>query len=100
MRKDALFEQGLQRTSVEGVLNHICEPRPHFRLVAVAYGVNQQFAQRPALELHFSEHVEDLAAERLARLRQLFEQPAVNVAFAGFLGDEVPEMANLGLSDR
>ena len=35
----------------------------------------------------------------LARLRQLFEQPAVDVAFARFLGDEVPEMADLGLAD-
>ena len=30
---------------------------------------------------------------------QLFEQRAVDVAFAGLLGDQVPEVADLGLAD-
>ena len=33
----------------------------------VADGFDQQFAQRPAVELHFAEHVENLSAEGLAR---------------------------------
>jgi hypothetical protein len=68
-------------------------------LFTVADGLDQQFAQRLALELEFAEHVEDLTAERLARLFELFQQLAVDVAFAGFVGDQVPQVAGLGLAD-
>ena len=75
------------------------EPRPHLGLVAVADRLDQQLAQRPALELELAEHVEDLAAERLPRLLELLQQPAVDVALARLLGDEVPQVADLGLAD-
>ena len=71
----------------------------HLGLIAVADRLDQQLAQRPALELKLAEHVEDLAAERLARLLQLFQQPAIDVAFARLLGDQVPQVADLGLAD-
>ena len=71
----------------------------HLGLVAVADGLDQQLAQRPALELELAEHVEDLAAERLAGLLQLLQQRAIDVALAGLLGDQVPEVADLGLAD-
>ena len=51
-----------------------------------------------ALE-QLAEHVEDLAAERLARLLQLLEQAGVDLALAGVGGDQVPEVADLGLAD-
>ena len=41
------------------------EAGAHLGLVAVADGLDQQVAQRLALELQLAEHVEDLAAERL-----------------------------------
>ena len=59
----------------------------------------KQIAQRSALELELAEHVEDLAAQRLARLLKLLKQRAVNVAFSGLLGHQVPEVADLGLAD-
>ena len=65
------------------------------RLLAVADGVEQQLAQRPSFELQFAEHVEDLAAERLPGLFQLLEKPPV----AGFVGDQVPQVADLRLAD-
>ena len=99
VRQGALFEQVLQLRPVEGVLDDRGQARAHLGLIAVADGLDQQLAQRPALELQLAEHVEDLAAERLAGLLQLLEQLAVDVAFAGLLGDQVPEMADLGLAD-
>ena len=68
-------------------------------MIAVADGVDQQLAQRPAFELHLAEDVENLAAERAARLRQLVEQSAIDVALTGLLSDQIPEMADFGLSD-
>ena len=37
--------------------------------------------------------------KRLAGLLQLLQERAVDVALAGLLGDEVPEVADLGLAD-
>ncbi len=52
-----------------------------------------------ALELELAEHVEDLAAQRLARLFELLQQLAIDVALAGLLGHQVPQVADLGLAD-
>ena len=94
-----LFEQVLELAAVERVLDDRRQPGAHLGLVAVADGLDQQVAQRPALELELAEHVEDLAAQRLARLLELLQQLAVDVAFARLLGDQVPEVADLGLAD-
>ena len=51
------------------------------------------------LELELAKHVEHLAAERLAGLLDLVQEGAVDVALAGLLGDQVPEVADLGLAD-
>ena len=58
----------------------------------------KKVAQRLALE-QLAEHVEDLAAERVARLFELFEQPAIDLALSGVGCAEVPEVADLGLAD-
>ena len=94
-----LFEQVLELAAVERVLDDRGQAGAHLGLVAVADRLDQQVAQRPPLELELAEHVEDLAAERLARLLQLLQQRAVDVALAGLLGDQVPEVADLGLAD-
>ena len=99
MGERALFEQVLEVAAVERVVDDLREPGAHLGLIAVADRLDQQLAQRPALELELAEHVEDLAAQRLARLLELLEQRAVDVALAGLLGDEVPEVADLGLAD-
>jgi hypothetical protein len=46
-----------------------------------------------------AEHVEHLPAQRLARLFELFQQLAVDVAFAGVVGNQVPQVADFGLAD-
>ena len=94
-----LFEQLVQPGAVEGILDDRRQLGAHVGLLAVADGLDQQVAQRAAVELQFAEHVENLAAERLAGLLQLFEQALVDVALARVGGDQVPEVADLGLAD-
>ena len=98
-RQGALFEQLAQFLGIEGVFDGGGEAGAHFRLFAVADGIDEQLAQGPAIELHFAEHVEYLAAEGLARLLQFFQQALVYVALARLGGDQVPEVADLGLAD-
>ena len=47
----------------------------------------------------FAEHVVDLAAERRARLLQLFQQAPIDLALARVGGAQVPKVADLGLAD-
>ena len=68
------------------------------RPVAIADRLDQQVAQRLAFE-QLAEHVVDLAAERRARLFQLLQKPAIDLAFARVGGAQVPEVADLGLAD-
>ena len=93
------LEQVLQCRPVERLVDGGIEARAHLRLLAVADGVEQQLAQRPSFELQLAEHVEDLAAECLPGLFQLLEQPPVDVALAGLVGDQVPQVADLRLAD-
>ena len=44
---------------------------------------------------HVAEDIEHATLEGFALDLQLFQEPVVDVAFAGFLGDEVPEVADL-----
>ena len=55
----------------------------------------QQVLEADLLE-DFAQDVEDAAIERLALDFQLLEQPVIDLALAGFLGDEVPEVTDLG----
>ena len=68
------------------------------RPVAVADRLDQQIAQRLALE-QLAQHVIDLAAERRARLFQLFQQAAIDFALARVRGAQVPEVADFRLPD-
>jgi hypothetical protein len=52
----------------------------------------------PSLE-ELSENVVDLPAERRPRFLELLEQALVHLTLARIRGDEVPEVAYLGLSD-
>jgi len=72
--------------------------RAHLRLVAVADRVDEQLPQRGLTE-DLAEHVEDLAAQRLALLVELGEQLVEHVALARLQRHEVPQVAHLGLAD-
>jgi len=50
-------------------------------------------------KLHLAKHIEDLPTERFALLIELLEQTQIDLALARLVGDQVPEMAYLGLSD-
>ena len=99
LRQGTFLDQGLQMAAVHRFADRLRQPRPHFRAVAVADGLDQQIAQWAAFELQLAQHVEHLAAEGEASLLQLVEQRAVNVAFAGFRRHQVPQMADLRLAD-
>ncbi len=81
------------------MLDRLTQACADLGLIAVANRLDQQLTQRQSVELEFAEHIEHLTAERLARLFELFQQPVVHVALARFLGDQVPQMADLGLAN-
>ena len=85
--------------AVERLVEHRRQVGPDLGAFAEADGLDQQIAQRLALELELAEHVEYLAAQGLASLLELFQQPAINIALAGLFGHQVPQMAHLGLAD-
>ena len=83
---------------IERVVDPAQQAGADFGLVAVADGLEQQVLEAHLLE-DFAQDVEDAAPERLALDVELLEQAVEDIAFAGFLGDEVPEVADL-LSGR
>ena len=84
--------------AIEGVVDSLAETGANFRLVAVADGLEEQILEAVALE-DFAKNVEDTAIERVALDAKFFEKPEIDIAFAGFLGDEIPEVADLLLAD-
>ena len=44
-------------------------------------------------------HIEHLPAERFASILQFIKKRAIDIAFTGFFGDQIPEVANLRLPD-
>ena len=97
-----LLDQALEVRPVDSVLDGARQAVPDLRLVPVADGLDEQVAKRsacPHRKLELAEHIEHLTAQRLARFLELLEQPAIHVALAGLLGDQVPQVADLGLAD-
>jgi hypothetical protein len=94
-----VLQEVLELSLIEGALHGLIEPRPHVRALAVADRLHQEFAKGAAFELDLAQHVEDLAAECLAGFFELFEQAPVDVALARLVGDEVPQVADLRLTD-
>lgn len=99
VRQGALFDQRFEAGAVDAAGNRLFETGAHSGTVAVADRVDQQIAQRPAVELKFAQHVEDLPAERLARFFEFVEQAAVHVAFARLDRHQVPQVTHVGLPD-
>ena len=94
----AALEQ-VQEVGVAGrVVDHLQEARLDLGLLAVADCLDQQVAQRLLLE-QLAEDAVDPAAERLARCLELLQEAVVDGALAGLAGEQVPEVADLGLAD-
>ena len=99
LSQGAFFQQGLELAALECVVHGGVEASANLRLFPVAYRLHQEFPQRAPLELELAEDVEHLPAQGFARLFQLVEQPAIDVALAGAVGNKVPQVAHLGLAD-
>ena len=67
-------------------------------MVVVADGVEQEVLEAAFLE-DFAEDVEDTAIEGFVDGFQLGEQAVIDLALAGLLGDEVPQVTDLVLAD-
>ena len=69
-----------------------------FWQVAVLDRIYQQILEADLLE-DFAKNVENAALECFVLNFELAEQPMVDIAFTGFLGNQIPQVADLGLSD-
>ena len=72
---------------------------PHFRPLTVSNGIQQKLTKRPPIKNDFAQNIKNLATKCFPRLLQFFEKSKVNLAFASFLSDKVPEVAHLCLSN-
>src|SRR5262245_59518445 len=91
-------EERLEVLAVENLVDLPGQARAHLRMITVADGLDQQVLEAGLLE-DFAEDVEDAALERLALDFELLQEAVVDVALAGLLGDQVPEVADPGLAD-
>ena len=92
------IQERLEVIVVECLVDLLGEARTDFRLVAVADRLHQQILETHLLK-DLAQNVEDAALKRLALDFHLLQQAVVDIAFAGLLGDEIPEMAHLRLPD-
>ena len=60
---------------VESFLDNLVQSRPNLGAVAVPHGLQEQFAQRPIVESKLAENIEHLAAQCLAFLVELLQEP-------------------------
>src|SRR5207302_10314920 len=89
----------LQLMLVKGISQNLGEARTHLGLLAITDRLDEQLAERLAFELELAQNVEHLAAERFPSFFELFEECAVDLALARLLGDQIPEVAYLRLTD-
>src|SRR5690606_41271426 len=92
MRERAILEQFPQVAAVYAVLDSACKPSANLRSVAVPNRVDQKLSQRSAFELKLAQYIENLPAQGLACLFELLEEATIDVALAGFVRDQLPEM--------
>jgi hypothetical protein len=95
----AFFDQVEKVSVVEGIFHNLEKTGANFRTVAVADSFHEQLSERAVVESDFAENVEDLAAESFALLAEFLEEPIIDGALAGFRSDQIPEVADLGLTD-
>ena len=79
-------------------LDTLAQTGAYFRLVTVADGLKKKVLEAVTLK-YLPEDVEDSPTQRSALDTKLFEEAEKHIAFAGFLGDEIPEVADFLLAD-
>ena len=90
MGKGSFLNQILDTATIECATHHSGQSCTHLRLLSIPDRLDQQLAQRFALELEFSENIEHLASKSLTCLFYLFEQGAIHITLPGFLGHQIP----------
>ena len=93
------FDQGAQLIFVKGMIHDLVQSRTHGRIVAIAYSLDEQIAQRTIVEGHLAKDIKNLSAQCFAFFFKFFEQALEDLPFSRFFRDKVPEMADLRLSD-
>ncbi|MNT13821.1 hypothetical protein D3C72_1488020 [compost metagenome] len=91
-------ENFTQMVSIQRPFDDLFLPRTHFWRVAVANGFDQQILKRHVVE-GLTKDVEHFTAQSLLFNLQLFEQLLEYFTFAGFVGNNVPQMADLILTN-
>jgi hypothetical protein len=87
-----------RRCSGQSALSTTWSAWPDLRPVAVADGLHEQFPQRAVLEGQPPRTSKTWPPSAL-RSSSSFSSSRVHLALAGLLGDEVPQVADLGLAD-
>ena len=93
------FQQFSKRIAVDGAIHHLIEFGTRFRRIAVANRFNEQFTQASIVKCHLAQNIEYLTAKRISFFFQLFKQSLIYCAFSCFLGNQIPEITNLRLSN-
>jgi len=86
-------------TAVESLINDLEETSFDLGAVAVANRFQEQLPKRLVLKAQLPQDIENLAPKCLSLLVELLKEATIDLAFPRVLGDEVPEVANLGLTD-
>ena len=94
--ESTFFQKLLQFLAVHGMVHHLPQPGANFGIIAVANGFDQQIPQVAIIESHFTQNIEHFAAKGFF---QFFKQTLEHHALSRFFRDQIPEMADFGLSD-
>ena len=62
---------------VEGIIDHLGKPAPHFGLLTISDSINKQLAQRSALKMDLAKHIKHLATQRIACFLKFLQQTLI-----------------------
>ena len=93
-----VLQQDQESLAIDRAVDALEKASLDLRPLAVTNGLHEQVAHL-GLPKQPPQHVVDPSAEGRAGSFQLFEQPGVNLTFARVLRDEIPQMADFGLTN-
>ena len=99
LSESAFFQKLLQSLAVHGIVHNLPQSGTNLGIIAVANGFDQQIPQVAIIEGHLTQDVEYFAAKSFAFFFQLFKQTLEHHALSCFFRDQIPEMADFGLSN-